>query len=57
MLLEIPIGPNDAGQRAERFLRRYFPHVGLSRLQSLFRRKEIKIAKRSSREMCFRFMD
>ncbi len=47
MLLEIPIGPNDAGQRAERFLRRYFPHVGLSRLQSLFRRKEIKIAKRS----------
>jgi 23S rRNA pseudouridine955/2504/2580 synthase len=46
MLLEIPVSPNDAGQRAERFLRRYFPHVGLSRLQSLFRRKEIKIAKR-----------
>ena len=46
MLLEIPISPNDAGQRAERFLRRYLPHVGMSRLQSLFRRKEIKIAKK-----------
>ena len=47
LLLEISIGPNDAGQRAERFLRRYLPHVGLSRLQSLFRRKEIKISKRA----------
>ncbi len=46
MLLEIPVMPNDTGQRAERFLRRYFPQMGLSRLQSLFRRKEIKIAKR-----------
>ena len=46
MLLEIPVSPNDSGQRAERFLRRYFPGMGLSRLQSLFRRKEIKVAKR-----------
>lgn len=47
MLLEIPVSANDSGQRAERFLRRYFPSMGLSRLQSLFRRKEIKIAKRA----------
>lgn len=47
MLLEIPVKPNDTGQRAERFLRRYFPQMGLSRLQSLFRRKEIKISKRA----------
>ncbi len=46
MLLEITIAPNDAGQRVERFLRRYLSHVGLSRLQALFRRREIKIARR-----------
>jgi 23S rRNA pseudouridine955/2504/2580 synthase len=46
MLVEIPIGPNDAGQRAERFLRRYLVQVGMGRLQSLFRRREIKIGKR-----------
>ena len=47
MLLEIPIGSNDAGQRAERFLRKYLPSIGLSRLHSLFRRKEIKVAKKA----------
>lgn len=46
MLLEIPIHPDDAGQRAERFLRRYLPGLSTGRLQSLFRRKEIKIARR-----------
>jgi 23S rRNA pseudouridine955/2504/2580 synthase len=46
MLVEIVISPNDAGQRAERFLRRWFPLLATGRLQSLFRRKEIKIAKK-----------
>lgn len=46
MLVELPISPNDAGQRAERFLRRWFPRLGVGRLQSLFRRKEIKVAKK-----------
>ncbi len=46
MLVEIVVSPNDAGQRAERFLRRWFPLLATGRLQSLFRRKEIKIAKR-----------
>jgi 23S rRNA-/tRNA-specific pseudouridylate synthase len=46
MLSEIPISPNDAGQRAERFLRRWFPLLSTGRLQSLFRRKEIKVAKK-----------
>lgn len=46
MLVEIPISPNDAGQRAERFLRRWFPLIGAGRLQSLFRRKEIKVLKK-----------
>jgi 23S rRNA-/tRNA-specific pseudouridylate synthase len=46
MLLEIPISANDAGQRAERFLRRYLPQLSTGRLQSLFRRKEIKVSKK-----------
>ena len=40
------MGGNDAGQRAERYLRKYFPHLSLDRLHSLFRRKEIKVSKR-----------
>ena len=47
MLLEIPISSNDAGQRAERFLRRYLPQLSTGRLQSLFRRKEIKVDKKA----------
>jgi 23S rRNA pseudouridine955/2504/2580 synthase len=47
MLVEIVISPNDAGQRAERFLRRWFPLLATGRLQSLFRRKEIKVAKKA----------
>jgi 23S rRNA pseudouridine955/2504/2580 synthase len=47
MLVEIPISPNDAGQRAERFLRRWFPLLASGRLQSLFRRKEIKVGKKA----------
>lgn len=46
MLLELPVSPNDAGQRAERYLRKRLPNLGMGRLQSLFRRKEIKVAKR-----------
>jgi RluA family pseudouridine synthase len=46
MLVEIRISPNDAGQRAERFLRRWFPLISTGRLQSLFRRKEIKVLKK-----------
>ncbi len=46
MLVQIPISPNDAGQRAERFLRRWFPLISSGRLQSLFRRKEIKVSKK-----------
>jgi RluA family pseudouridine synthase len=45
MLLETTISPNDAGQRAERFLRRYLPNLAPGRLQALFRRKEIKVAR------------
>lgn len=46
MLFEATLSPNDAGQRAERYLRKRLPNLGMSRLQSLFRRKEIKVAKR-----------
>jgi 23S rRNA pseudouridine955/2504/2580 synthase len=46
VLVQIPISPNDAGQRAERFLRRWFPLLSTGRLQSLFRRKEIKVLKK-----------
>jgi RluA family pseudouridine synthase len=46
MLFEATLSPNDAGQRAERYLRKRLPNLGMSRLQSLFRRKEIKVTKR-----------
>jgi len=46
MLVEIPVSSNDAGQRAERFLRRWFPLISPGRLQSLFRRKEIKVLRK-----------
>jgi 23S rRNA pseudouridine955/2504/2580 synthase len=46
MLVEVVISPNDAGQRAERYLRRYLPQLSTGRLQSLFRRKEIKVGKK-----------
>lgn len=46
MLIEIKVGRNDAGQRAERYLRRRFAEMSLDRLHSLFRRKEIKIARK-----------
>lgn len=47
MLVEVIISPNDAGQRAERYLRRYLPRLSSGRLQSLFRRKEIKVSKKA----------
>lgn len=46
MLIEVKVGRNDAGQRAERYLRKHFFQMSLDRLQSLFRRKEIKIARK-----------
>jgi 23S rRNA pseudouridine955/2504/2580 synthase len=46
MLIEVTVNLNDAGQRAERYLRKFFPFMTLDRLQSLFRRKEIKIARK-----------
>ena len=46
MLLSLPISPNDAGQRADRYLRKRLPLLGSGRLQSLFRRQEINIAKK-----------
>jgi 23S rRNA pseudouridine955/2504/2580 synthase len=46
VLAEFAIGRDDAGQRAERYLRRRFASMGLDRLHSLFRRDEIKIARK-----------
>lgn len=46
MLAEFVIGRNDAGQRAERYLRRRFAAMALDRLHSLFRRKEIKVERK-----------
>jgi 23S rRNA pseudouridine955/2504/2580 synthase len=46
VLAEFEIGRDDAGQRAERYLRRRFASMGLDRLHSLFRRDEIKIARK-----------
>jgi 23S rRNA pseudouridine955/2504/2580 synthase len=47
MLAEFEIGRNDAGQRAERYLRRRFAAMGLDRLHSLFRRGEVKLGRKS----------
>ncbi|MDB5102792.1 MAG: putative ribosomal large subunit pseudouridine synthase [Fibrobacteres bacterium] len=46
MLVEFTVSRNDAGQRAERYLRRRLAAMSLDRLHSLFRRKEIKIARK-----------
>ncbi len=46
MLLEIPISPNDSGQRADRYLLRVLAPMGSGRLNALFRRREIKLARR-----------
>lgn len=46
MLAEFGIGRDDAGQRVERYLRRRFASMGLDRLNSLFRRGEIKVARK-----------
>ncbi|MBW8887785.1 MAG: RluA family pseudouridine synthase [Fibrobacteres bacterium] len=46
MLAEFQIGRDDAGQRAERYLRRRFASMGLDRLHSLFRRDEVKLARK-----------
>jgi 23S rRNA pseudouridine955/2504/2580 synthase len=46
MLVELKVSRNDGGQRAERYLRRRFAAMSLDRLNSLFRRKEIKVARK-----------
>jgi len=46
MLVELTVSRNDAGQRAERYLRRRFAGMSLDRLHALFRRKEIKISRK-----------
>jgi 23S rRNA pseudouridine955/2504/2580 synthase len=46
MLAEFKVSRNDAGQRAERYLRKRLAAMSLDRLHSLFRRKEIKIARK-----------
>jgi 23S rRNA pseudouridine955/2504/2580 synthase len=46
MLLELTVSRNDAGQRAERYLRRRLAALSLDRLHALFRRKEIKLARK-----------
>jgi 23S rRNA pseudouridine955/2504/2580 synthase len=46
VLAEFAIGRDDAGQRAERYLRRRFASMGLDRLHSLFRRDEVKVARK-----------
>ena len=46
MLITLSVSRNDAGQRADRYLRKQLPRLGIDRLNSLFRRKEIKVAKK-----------
>ena len=46
MLVELKVSRNDGGQRAERYLRRRFAAMSLDRLNALFRRKEIKVARK-----------
>jgi 23S rRNA pseudouridine955/2504/2580 synthase len=46
VLITLSVSRNDAGQRADRYLRKQLPRLGIDRLNSLFRRKEIKVAKK-----------
>lgn len=43
MKVETLIAKNDSGQRADRYVRRYLASLSLARIQSLFRKKEIKV--------------
>jgi 23S rRNA pseudouridine955/2504/2580 synthase len=43
MKVAVTVARDDASQRADRYLRRYLAKVTLTRIQSLFRRKEIKV--------------
>ncbi len=47
MKIETRIAPDDAGQRADRYLRRYLAAISLARIQSLFRKKEIKVNRKA----------
>jgi len=46
LLIEFTVSRNDAGQRAERYLRKRLAAMSLDRLHALFRRKEIKVARK-----------
>jgi 23S rRNA pseudouridine955/2504/2580 synthase len=47
MKAEVRIATDDAGQRADRYLRRYLASLSLARIQSLFRKKEIKVNRKA----------
>jgi 23S rRNA pseudouridine955/2504/2580 synthase len=46
MLKEFTVSRNDSGQRVERYLRKQLAALSLDRIQSLFRKKEIKVARK-----------
>jgi 23S rRNA pseudouridine955/2504/2580 synthase len=46
MLKEFTVSPNDSGQRVERYLRKQLAALSLDRIQALFRKKEIKVARK-----------
>lgn len=46
MLVTLTISRNDAGQRADRLVRKLLPKLSLDRMNSLFRRDEIKVVKK-----------
>lgn len=46
MLRSFEIPADDAQQRADRYIRKCLPNITLSRLHSLFRKKEIKVGKK-----------
>lgn len=47
MKIETRIALDDAGQRADRYLRRYLAAMSLARIHSLFRKKEIKVNRKA----------
>lgn len=47
MKVETVIDKNDAGQRADRYVRHYLASLSLARIHSLFRKKEIKVNRKA----------
>lgn len=50
MLHNIIIGENEAGQRLDRFLRKYLKHTPLSDIYKLIRKKEVRVNGKGARE-------